>query len=73
MKVALLLLALTLACDLSVEPEAPFTNVFEVMAQSPYTSLTLCLANSTAEARFILGDVSVLDNSLYYFTSVTIQ
>ena len=67
------MLVLTLACDLSIEPEAPYTNVFDVISQVSAASFTLCLANSTAQARFVLGDASGLQSRSFDGVDFTIQ
>ena len=73
MRIAPLLLVLTLACDLSIEPRAPYTNVFDVIARVSAASFTLCLANSTPKARFVLGDASGFKSRSFDGVDFTIQ
>jgi hypothetical protein len=63
-----LLIAVVLACDLTIEPADYDANVFDVFMQLPI-SATLCLASPRSSGRFVLGILTYQ----VFFISLTIQ
>lgn len=70
MKLLFVLISLVAACDYTAAPTEAFTNVFHILSSldNPHQGFVLCLANSTAELGFSLGDLTS-----FYLPDLTIQ